>query len=94
MKLPFVTRKKYETLKKNYNVKNNHCKDLRERIIELQNNTKKEIDKLRKQIEELKPKAEVEVLRRCYKCNKYFTVPKVSKRTICLDCKNKRKEDK
>ena len=94
MKLPFISRKKYETVKKNYDVKNKHCKDLRKRIIELQNISKKEIDKLKKQIEELKPKAEVEVLRRCSKCNKYFTVSKVSKRTICLDCKNKRKEDK
>lgn len=94
MKLPFVTRKKYETLKNNYDVKNKHCKDLRERIIKLQDRTKKEIAELKDTIKKLEPKVENEVLRRCYKCNKYFTVPKVSKRTICLDCKNKRKEDK
>lgn len=94
MKLPFVSRKKYEILQKNYDVKNRHCKDLRKRIIELQNTTKEEMDKLKKQIDALKPKAESEVLRRCSKCNKYFTVSKVSKRTICNDCKKKRKEEK
>lgn len=94
MKFLFVSRKKYENLKKNYELKNKHCKDLRERIIKLQENSKKEIDKLKKQIEKLKPKAESEILRRCYKCNNYFTVPKVSKRTICLDCKTKKKGGK
>lgn len=97
IKLPFVSRKKYEIKQNNYKESVKHRQDLQKRNQELQKEKaelKDRIKKLEENINELKPKVEKEVLRRCSKCNKYFTVSKVSKRTICMDCKNKKKEDK
>ena len=88
MKFLFVSRNLYEITKSNYEKSVRHRQDLQKRNKELQ----KQILELKKEIAELKPKVEAEILRRCYKCNKYFTVVKGSKRTICMDCKNKKKE--
>lgn len=91
MKLPFVLRKKYETAKNNYKKSQEHRKELQRRYIILQ----EKIVELENEIKELKkPTREPELLKRCIKCNKYFTTPKASRRTICMDCKTKRKEDK
>lgn len=89
MKFLFVSRKKYDITKSNYEKSVKHRQDLQKRNEELQ----RKVMELEDKIKELGPKRENEVLRRCYKCNKYFTTPKVSKRTICLDCKTKKKGD-
>jgi len=90
MKFPFVLRNKYEIAKNNYKNSQEHRKELQRRYIVLQ----QKIIELENEIKELKkPEREPELLKRCIKCNKYFTTPKSSKRTICMDCKNKKKEN-
>lgn len=90
MKIPFVTRKNYEILKGNYKLSVEHRQKLQKENIELQ----KKIKALEEELKQAKIKAENEYLRRCPKCNKYFTVSKHSKRVYCMDCKNKKKGDK
>ena len=92
MKFLFVSRKKYNILKENYKKSVEHRQDLEKRNIEMQ----KELVKSKNEIIEVKRllkdnKREPQILKRCIKCNKYFTTPEKSRRKICTSCKAKRK---
>lgn len=90
MKLPFVSRKKYETLKKNLKLKNEHNQSLEKKSRKFQEKNIELEERIKELQKALNANNLTAYLRRCTKCNKYFTVPKNSRRKICLDCKNEK----
>lgn len=75
-----------EIAKKNQKILNEHLKELKQKNVAYQ----EEILELKEKLK----KKEVEYLRRCPKCNKYFTASKTSRKVYCDNCRHKKKGDK
>jgi len=100
MKFPLVSRKKYEILKENLKVKNQHNQALEKKSRKFQEENielKKELDRLKDILhskELLEKQKEIVVSRTCKKCNAIFTVEKKNRTQLCSSCRNKKKDKK